>query len=389
MTKLPPPYHRGEFEIAIICALDIESDAVEALFDGYWRDEGINYGKAQGDRNSYTTGWIGEHNVVLAYMPNIGKAGAAGVGASLFSSFPSVRLGLVVGICGGVPAGTGEEEVLLGDVVISTGVVQFDFGRRYPDDFKRKDTLTDNLGQPNAEIRAFLHKMKGKQGRMRLEKYTSIYVQNLCEKEGFESSQCPGADNDKLYKPNYRHKHQKPTICEVCAGCETANDPICETALESSCAQLGCDNSELVPRKRLGKLQGTVRDSTKHVAKRAKIATDDAINTPKPLVHFGYIASGDTVMKSGLDRDQIALREKVIAFEMEGAGVWDNIPTIIIKGVCDYADTHKNKIWQEYAAATAAACMKAFLKEWPVVDSPSHMAKTQPLPDAIERESGQ
>ena len=36
----------------------------------------------------------------------------------------------------------------------------------------------------------------------------------------------------------------------------------------------------------------------------------------------------------------------------------------MIKGVCDYADSHKNKKWQNYAAATAAACMKAFLKEW-------------------------
>jgi len=69
-------------------------------------------------------------------------------------------------------------------------------------------------------------------------------------------------------------------------------------------------------------------------------------------------------MKSGEDRDEIAVREKVIGFEMEGAGVWDEFPCVIIKGVCDYADSHKNKKWQGYAAATAAACMKAFLKEW-------------------------
>jgi nucleoside phosphorylase len=49
---------------------------------------------------------------------------------------------------------------------------------------------------------------------------------------------------------------------------------------------------------------------------------------------------------------------------MESAGVWDNFPCVVIKGVCDYADSHKNKKWQGYAAATAAACMKAFLKEW-------------------------
>jgi nucleoside phosphorylase len=67
-------------------------------------------------------------------------------------------------------------------------------------------------------------------------------------------------------------------------------------------------------------------------------------------------------MKSGEDRDEIAAREKVTGFEMKGAGVWDEFPCVVIKGVCDYADSHKNKKWQGYASAAAAAYMKAFLK---------------------------
>jgi nucleoside phosphorylase len=69
-------------------------------------------------------------------------------------------------------------------------------------------------------------------------------------------------------------------------------------------------------------------------------------------------------MKSGQHRDEIARREKVLGFEMEGAGVWDNVPCVIIKGVCDYADSHKNKLWQAYAAATGASVAKAFLEYW-------------------------
>jgi nucleoside phosphorylase len=69
-------------------------------------------------------------------------------------------------------------------------------------------------------------------------------------------------------------------------------------------------------------------------------------------------------MKSGQHRDEIARIEKVIGFEMEGAGVWDNILCIIIKGVCDYADSHKNKLWQAYAAATGASVAKALLEYW-------------------------
>lgn len=79
-----------------------------------------------------------------------------------------------------------------------------------------------------------------------------------------------------------------------------------------------------------------------------------------PAVHFGLMASGDTVMKSGEDRDDIARQEDIVGFEMEGAEVWDTFPCVVIKGARDYADSHKTKAWQRYAAATAAAYMKAF-----------------------------
>jgi nucleoside phosphorylase len=85
---------------------------------------------------------------------------------------------------------------------------------------------------------------------------------------------------------------------------------------------------------------------------------------PKPETHFGSLTSADTVMKSGKHRDQLTEREKVIGFEMEGTGIWDNLPCIIIKSVCNYVDSHKNKKWQNYAAATAVSCTKAFLEYW-------------------------
>ncbi|KAF7511558.1 hypothetical protein GJ744_004146 [Endocarpon pusillum] len=84
---------------------------------------------------------------------------------------------------------------------------------------------------------------------------------------------------------------------------------------------------------------------------------------PSPAIHFGSLGSGDVVMKSAWHRDLIAAEENVIGFEMEGARVWDNFPTIVIKGVCDYADSHKDKRWQSYASITAAACAKALLRQ--------------------------
>ncbi|RDW79068.1 uncharacterized protein DSM5745_05920 [Aspergillus mulundensis] len=76
-------------------------------------------------------------------------------------------------------------------------------------------------------------------------------------------------------------------------------------------------------------------------------------------------------MKSGEDRDNIARQESVLCFEMEGAGVFSSLPCIVIKGVSDYADSHKDKIWQSYSAGTAAACAKALLEQWSVTDRSS------------------
>jgi hypothetical protein len=91
------------------------------------------------------------------------------------------------------------------------------------------------------------------------------------------------------------------------------------------------------------------------------------------MIYFGALASGDQVVKSAQHRDCIAEQENVIAFEMEGAGLWGTIPTIAVKGVCDYADSHKNKVWQLYAAATAAACAKGMLKTWRATIEPAQV----------------
>jgi nucleoside phosphorylase len=139
------PRDRGDFEVAIICALQSEADAVEALFDKSWGNDGEMYGKAPGDTNAYTTGMIGLHNVVLAHMPKIGKKSAASVASSFRSSFGGIKLALLVGICGGVPQGNDGEEILLGDVIISDGLIEYDFGRQYPDKFARKDTLGQSV----------------------------------------------------------------------------------------------------------------------------------------------------------------------------------------------------------------------------------------------------
>ena len=55
----------------------------------------------------------------------------------------------------------------------------------------------------------------------------------------------------------------------------------------------------------------------------------------------------------------------MLCFEMEAAGLMNNFPCLVVRGICDYADSHKNKQWQPYAAATAAAYAKELLSVIP------------------------
>jgi hypothetical protein len=53
---------------------------------------------------------------------------------------------------------------------------------------------------------------------------------------------------------------------------------------------------------------------------------------------------------------------------MEAAGLMNDFPCLVIRGICDYADSHKNDCWQRYAAAAAAACAKEILHIMPEVE---------------------
>ncbi|KAI9780999.1 MAG: hypothetical protein M1839_006438 [Geoglossum umbratile] len=352
MSDPPQPSYREELEIALICALPLEYNAVSLLFDRFWDDDGGHYGRAAGDPNTYTTGRIGKYNVVLTLLPQIGKVSAASAAANVRSSYTGLKPALLVGICGGVPNGEGEgDEILLGDVVISKTIVQYYFGRRYPNVFMRRDTVGDSLGRANKDIRGLLATLDTERGLERLQQRTAHHLKILQANAGHQKRRVkynyPGTTEDRLFEPSYRHKHHDTPMC-ICKDCNEKSDPVCEGSLSSPCADLQCNEMHLVPRERL------------NVKRQLEWAGDSSAQDP--AIHIGRIASSDTVMKSGEDRDNIAKENGVIAFEIEGAGVWDEVPCVVVKGVCDYADCHKNKRWQNFAAASAAAAMKALLE---------------------------
>ncbi|KAL2848926.1 hypothetical protein BJY01DRAFT_246150 [Aspergillus pseudoustus] len=337
------PKTRKEFTVAIICALPIEADAVEAVFDEQYDRLGKFYGKQPGDMNVYINGRIGKHNVVLCYMPGKGKGSAAGVTSSLLISYTGIELGLVVGICGGGPSPPEYRDIFLGDVVISDSVIEYDFGRQYPGGFQRKTDVQvqDTLRRPGRKIWTLLNGLRADNSRSEFQTQTQQYLQTL--QQTGAKWQHPRVD-DNLFDVSYLHKHYShasSTGCDCACLISSSPDQICKEALGQSCHELKCSNAQAI---------------------RCRKFSDEAIH--ETSVYIGPVASADTVMMSGQHRDEIVRREGVIGFEMEGPGVWDNVPCIVIKGVCDYADSHKNKEWQPYAAGTGASAAKAFLEYW-------------------------
>lgn len=361
VKKRVRPASRDEFEIAIVCALPLEYDAVSLLIDEFWDEECDCYGKANGDLNEYATGRIGDSNIVLVLLPGMGKVSAAGTSASLRSSYPRLRLILLTGICGGVPHPKPKEELLLGDVVLSKGVRQYDLGRQYPGEFVVKDAVEDDLGRAPKHIRNLLAICETNLSRGRLERRAAIHLQKIqnspSQRWNRDEYQYPGAAEDKLFRSDYRHKHHVSSQC-LCAKSHENHVSVCKESRELSCDDLGCDNEYLVTRRRLEFKRRLEQEGRSQEAQA-------------PSIFVGRIGSGDMVVKSGEDRDRIAKSHGVIAFEMEGAGIWDELPCIVVKAVCDYADSHKNKIWQDFAAATAASVTKALLERYIRTDNTS------------------
>lgn len=313
----PQALQREDYQIGVICALAIEQAAVIATLDG---DEHPGPTPMSGDDNQYTFGRIKDHNIVIACLPagSTGTANACNVATNMQRSFP-IRFGLMVGIAGGV--WSEENDVHLGDVVVSQpkgrfgGVVQYDFGKTAADGkFKR----TSHLNEPP---KVLLHSLQSLQTKhFRKGSDLREILEAMFEKEPHMVKQFghPGTEHDQLFNASYDHE-SGPTKCDKC-------DPL-------------------------------------------KVPKDwQARETSDPQIHYGTIASANQVMRHGPTRDRVAEELGAICFEMEAAGLMNDFPCLVIRGICDYADTHKNKSWQGYAAATAAAFAKELLSFIPRQD---------------------
>lgn len=144
---------------------------------------------------------------------------------------------------------------------------------------------------------------------------------------GLRRYKYPGAHRDQLFRPEYVH-----------------SDPT------ASCRKCGCDLSQVVDR----------------YSDESDDDDDICVKREQVVVHRGTIAAGELVLKHGLLRDKLARQHGILCFEMEAAGALADFPCLVVRGVSDYADSHKNDRWQGYAAATAAAYARELFFHMPV-----------------------
>jgi nucleoside phosphorylase len=303
-TSLP----NEDYTVGWICALPLEAAAATAMLDEIHEKPRK---QLSNDHNVYTLGRIGEHNVVISCIPTgvYDTSPAATVATQMLSNFESIRVGLTVGIGGGVPSA--ERDIRLGDVVVSKpggmfgGVVQYDREKSVKGKFER----TGSLNKPAQVL--------------------------LSAVSAMEKRHIMGENKISEFLADMLRKY--PKMQENFSYQTTHNDPLFATH---------------------GRHSGDDNTSESRPVKRLKYRSPG-----DPVVHYGLIASGNQVIKDAATRDQLRqeLGGDVLCFEMEAVGLMDTFPCVVIRGICDYADYRKNDLWQGYAAASAAACAKELL----------------------------
>ncbi|KAL2859138.1 WD domain protein [Aspergillus lucknowensis] len=303
-----------EYQIGWICALPIEAAAAQEMLDE-------NFGPLEeqdnSDTNIYTLGRIGKHLVAIACVGGqYGTTSATTVANNMMRTFSkSLRVGLMVGIGGGIPSAI--HDIRLGDIVVSYptgtcgGVVQHDMGKVGEGG---RLTRTGSLNSPPRLLLAAVNQMRA--AALREDPLYPSYIRQAVQRNSRTRRNFgrPDQQMDRLFQIQHEH----PPSAATCDGC--------------------LDEWEVKREKR-----------------------ED--NEPQP--HYGIIASGNAVIKHGILREQLWKEIEALCFEMEAAGLMQDFPCVVIRGICDYADSHKNGQWQGYAALAAASYAKELLRYVP------------------------
>ncbi|RDW79208.1 uncharacterized protein DSM5745_06060 [Aspergillus mulundensis] len=306
----------AQYTVGWICALQTEYVAARAFLDERHPPPSTH---SPNDNNHYTLGKIGDHLVVIAVLPDgeYGVAAAASIAESMLHSFPNIRFGLMVGIGGGAP--TSKQDIRLGDVVVSSsrgndhgGVSFYDLGKELQDEDFRPTGFLNQAPRVLRTALAGVQTLHEEEGHQLQENIRLALERNPRLRKKYAR---PNPTSDRLYQSDFVHRES-----------------------ERSCDEL-CSDDRVIIRPERG---------------------DDIDD---PVIHYGLIASGSKLVRNATFRDKLAAKQGILCFEMEAAGLRNLFPCLVIRGICDYSDSHKNKQWQGYAAMTAAAYARDLLNQ--------------------------
>ncbi|KAF5633561.1 ankyrin protein [Fusarium sp. NRRL 25303] len=304
-----------DYIVGWICALHIEYVAAKTFLDE--KHDPPEF-VSTNDNNLYTLGKIGKHNTVIAILPHgeYGIAPAASVARDMLHSFPNIRIGLMVGIGGGAPSP--KHDIRLGDIVVSAsdngkhgGVFNFDHGKVIQGQPFEESGF---LNQSPVILRTAVQGLRAEyeaEGHQLERAINEILDQKRRLRKKYGR---PRAITDRLYQPWVLHQPHDDPNCDLCS-----------------------------------------KSPSSRIVRSQRASDED-----NPTIHYGLIASSNKLMKDATIRDELA-KKGVLCFETEAAGLMNHFPCLVIRGICDYADTHKNDEWQGYAAMAAAAYAKDLL----------------------------
>ncbi|KAJ4368482.1 hypothetical protein N0V85_009107 [Neurospora sp. IMI 360204] len=272
----------------------------------------------------YHVGRIGSHFVAMVVCPRMGIEPAATALANMRRSFPNIKHVLVVGIAGGMPCyGLDlQEQIVLGDIVVGVpqhgrgGVTHYEFGAW---EGQKELTVKEHTLHPSAALLTAVNNLRSVHMQVagsKIPRYLEELRRGLNERSR-QAYEDPGAEYDHLFEDSYLH---------------TDRGRFCPCLCDATRAKL-----------------------RKSRSKRAERKSD------QPHIHYDNIGSANAFVRSSANRNELHARHNIIYLEMEAAGVMSDYQGLVIRGVYDYADSHKNKKWQGYAAATAAAYAKEVL----------------------------
>ncbi|TWU73603.1 hypothetical protein ED733_000634 [Metarhizium rileyi] len=319
LTSNPPRQLDHDAYIAgWIAPLETDQIAAWQMLD----EEHETLPQSPGDHNVYKLGSINGHNVVIAGLPQPGNCPAATVVAQMRMTFPSLQFGLLVGVGGGVPVNTKQGMIRLGHVVVAkptrdhSGTIQYDHGKALAGHFER----TGALAPPPAVLLNAAQALAVHRAGLDIDPVWENTNRITFARHQLHRFRFPGAENDHLYPPDYLHRQ---------AGV--------------SCEASGCDPEKCIMR---------------------PVSVDDEGSFI--VVHRGAIGSGELVVKNPSFRDQVAREYDLLSFETEAAGALADFQCLVIRGISNYCDSHKNDMWQGFAAAAAAAYARQLFYHLPI-----------------------